>query len=79
GHASAVCQLNLRGMDDALSVISSSTDNIEILHQVLARQAGQLGVSVEQLTPEQWLEAFYANRKGSGKCTSAKDKEVEDA
>ncbi len=79
GHASAVCQLNLRGMDDALSVISSSTDNIEILHQVLARQAGQLGVSVEQLTPEQWLEAFYANRKGSGKRTSAKDKEVEDA
>ncbi len=79
GHASAVCQLNLRGMDDALSVISSSTDNIEILHQVLARQAGQLGVSVEQLTPEQWLEAFYANRKGSGKRASAKDKEVEDA
>ncbi|XBL67686.1 VirB4 family type IV secretion/conjugal transfer ATPase [Xanthomonas campestris pv. centellae] len=67
GHASAVCQLNLRGMDDALSVISSSTDNIEIMHDVLSRKAGQLGVTVDQLTPEQWLEDFYANRKGSGK------------
>ncbi|MBO9770101.1 VirB4 family type IV secretion/conjugal transfer ATPase, partial [Xanthomonas phaseoli pv. dieffenbachiae] len=55
GHASAVCQLNLRGMDDALSVISSSTDNIEIMHDVLSRKAGQLGVSIDQLTPEQWL------------------------
>ncbi|MEA9912990.1 VirB4 family type IV secretion/conjugal transfer ATPase [Xanthomonas campestris pv. raphani] len=79
GHASAVCQLNLRGMDDALSVISSSTDNIEIMHQVLSRRADKLGISVDQLTPEQWLEDFYANRKGSGKRKSAKDKEVEDA
>ena len=36
GHASSVCQLNLRGMDDALAVISASTDNIEVLHEVLA-------------------------------------------
>ncbi|WP_415916111.1 VirB4 family type IV secretion/conjugal transfer ATPase [Xanthomonas arboricola] len=79
GHASAVCQLNLRGMDDALSVISSSTDNIEIMHQILSRKADKLGVSVDQLTPEQWLEDFYANRKGSGKRKSVKDKEVEDA
>ncbi|MBV6816064.1 VirB4 family type IV secretion/conjugal transfer ATPase [Xanthomonas campestris pv. passiflorae] len=73
GHASAVCQLNLRGMDDALSVISSSTDNIEIMNQVLSRKAGQFGVSVDQLTPEQWLEDFYANRKGSGKRRTTKD------
>ncbi|WDM80514.1 VirB4 family type IV secretion/conjugal transfer ATPase [Xanthomonas sp. NCPPB 1638] len=79
GHASAVCQLNLRGMDDALAVISSSTDNIEILHQVLAGKASKLGVSMDQLTPEQWLAEFYANRKGSGKRSSVKDKEVEDA
>ncbi|WP_372381838.1 VirB4 family type IV secretion/conjugal transfer ATPase [Xanthomonas sp. NCPPB 1068] len=79
GHASAVCQLNLRGMDDALSVISSSTDNIEIMHQVLAGKASKLGVTVDQLTPEQWLSDFYTNRKGSGKRKSAKDKEVEDA
>ncbi|MCM5620023.1 VirB4 family type IV secretion/conjugal transfer ATPase, partial [Xanthomonas hortorum pv. pelargonii] len=78
GHASAVCQLNLRGLDDALSVISSSTDNIEIMHEILSRKAGQLGVSVDQLTPEQWLEDFYANRKGSGKRKRAKDTDLED-
>ncbi|WP_372356289.1 VirB4 family type IV secretion/conjugal transfer ATPase [Xanthomonas sp. NCPPB 3443] len=77
GHASAVCQLNLRGMDDALSVISSSTDNIEIMHDVLSRNANRLGVSVDQLTPEQWLEDFYANRKGSGK-RKANSSSVED-
>ncbi|MDH4908523.1 VirB4 family type IV secretion/conjugal transfer ATPase [Xanthomonas axonopodis pv. ricini] len=77
GHASAVCQLNLRGMDDALSVISSSTDNIEIMHDVLSRNANRLGVSVDQLTPEQWLEDFYANRKGSGK-RKANGSSVED-
>jgi len=67
GHASAVCQLNLRGMDDALSVISASTDNIEIMHQVLHERAVAAGVAMDALRPEQWLEAFYANRKGSGK------------
>ncbi|GAB6197000.1 VirB4 family type IV secretion/conjugal transfer ATPase [Lysobacter xanthus] len=67
GHASSVCQLNLRGMDDALSVISASTDNIEIMHEVLAREAQRYGVTVDRLTPDQWLEAFYASRKGSGK------------
>ncbi|SFW62927.1 MULTISPECIES: VirB4 family type IV secretion/conjugal transfer ATPase [Luteibacter] len=67
GHASAVCQLNLRGMDDALAVISASTDNIEIMHEVLARQAEDLGVPADELTPDQWLPSFYEHRKGSGK------------
>ena len=67
GHYSTVCQLNLRGMDDALAVISASTDNIEILSRVTQARAIELGVAVDQLTPEQWLDAFYANRKGSGK------------
>ena len=67
GHASNVCQLNLRGMDDALAVISASTDNIEIMHEVLAREAERHGVTVDMLRPEQWLDAFYENRKGSGK------------
>ena len=66
GHASNVCQLNLRGMDDALAVISASTDNIEIMHEVLAREAERHGVMVDMLRPEQWLDAFYENRKGSG-------------
>jgi type IV secretion system protein VirB4 len=67
GHASAVCQLNLRGMDDALAVISASTDNIEIMHEVLQQRATEEGVSVDALRPEQWLNDFYENRKGSGK------------
>ena len=67
GHASSVCQLNLRGMDDALAVISASTDNIEILHQVLERRGNELGVSPDDLQADQWLQDFYDNRKGSGK------------
>jgi len=71
GHASSVCQLNLRGLDDALAVISASTDNIEIMHQVLEQEARRLHASVDELAPEQWLEAFYAQRKGSGKGVDA--------
>jgi type IV secretion system protein VirB4 len=67
GHAATVCQLNLRGLDDSLAVISASTDNIEIMHNVLHEEAKRAGVSVDDLRPEQWLPAFYANRKGSGK------------
>ena len=67
GHAASVCQLNLRGMDDALAVISASTDNIDIMHEVLQARAEAEGVSVDALTPEQWLQDFYDQRKGSGK------------
>ncbi|HEY0198838.1 MAG TPA: VirB4 family type IV secretion/conjugal transfer ATPase [Rhodanobacter sp.] len=67
GHASSVCQLNLRGMDDALAVISASTDNIEIMHDVLRDRAAEEGVPQNDLRPEQWLKNFYENRKGSGK------------
>lgn len=58
GHQSAVCQLNLRGMDDALAVISASTDNIDILHRILE----PLGTDPR---PEEWLDTFQAQRKGS--------------
>jgi len=67
GHASAVCQLDLRGMDDVLAVISASTDNVEIMHRVLRECATAANVPVDALHPEQWLELFYASRKGSGK------------
>jgi type IV secretion system protein VirB4 len=67
GHASAVCQLNLRGLDDHLAVISASTDNIEVMHEVMEACAAIEGVSADALAPEQWLSNFYENRKGSGK------------
>ncbi|MBZ4039589.1 VirB4 family type IV secretion/conjugal transfer ATPase [Novilysobacter selenitireducens] len=73
GHASSVCQLNLRGMDDALSVISASTDNIEVMHRVLAEEALRHGTSANALRPEQWLERFYAERKGSGRRPAKSD------
>jgi len=66
GHMSSVCQLDLRGMDDALAVISASTDNIEIMHDVLRERAAAEGVRVDDLRPEQWLQTFYDRRKGSG-------------
>ena len=67
GHASSVCQLNLHGMDDALAVISASTDNIQVMRDVLGDRAAALGVPIDQLKPEEWLEQFYARRSGSGK------------
>jgi type IV secretion system protein VirB4 len=67
GHASSVCQLNLRGMDDALAVISASTDNIEVMHQVLDERATELGKTTDALSPDEWLEHFYTRRKGSGR------------
>ncbi|TMN24905.1 VirB4 family type IV secretion/conjugal transfer ATPase [Pseudoxanthomonas sp. X-1] len=70
GHGSVVCQLNLRGLDDALSVISASTDNIEIMHQVLAQRSIELEKPSADLAPEEWLEQFYKDRKGSGKARS---------
>ncbi|TCV97225.1 type IV secretion system protein VirB4 [Luteibacter rhizovicinus] len=72
GHASSVCQLNLRGMDDALAVISASTDNIEIMHDILRERAAAEGVSADDLRPDQWLNTFYENRKGSGKTKPTK-------
>ncbi|MGH8105567.1 MAG: VirB4 family type IV secretion/conjugal transfer ATPase, partial [Arenimonas sp.] len=70
GHASSVCQLNLRGMDDELAVISASTDNIDIMHRVLEQRAKIEGVLPDELTPEQWLQHFYDQRKGSGKLSA---------
>jgi type IV secretion system protein VirB4 len=67
GHASSVCQLNLRGMDDVLSVISASTDNIEIMHDIMQQVSAANDIATDDLQPEHWLKIFYENRKGSGK------------
>ncbi|KZC84652.1 VirB4 protein [Neisseria flavescens] len=67
GHASAVCQLNLRGFDDELAVISASTDNIDIMDGIIKKTAERLGISIDAVKPEDWLQTFYDERKGSGK------------
>ncbi|RST44217.1 VirB4 family type IV secretion/conjugal transfer ATPase, partial [Variovorax sp. DXTD-1] len=79
GHMSSVCQLDLRGMDDALAVISASTDNIEILHGVLDASARAEGIAVNELRPEQWLQDFYDQRKGSGKRAASADQPAQRA
>lgn len=71
GHAGAVCQLNLRGMDDELAVISASTDNIVVMDGIVRQEAEAAGVTLNQITPEMWLERFYAERKGSGKSSKS--------
>ena len=67
GHASAVCQLNLRGFDDELAVISASTDNIDIMDGIIKKTAERLGIGIDAVKPEDWLQTFYDERKGSGK------------
>lgn len=64
GHASAVCRLDLEGMDDVLAVISASTDNIEVMHRVIDERAAALGASPDALEPRQWLGEFQRRRKG---------------
>lgn len=64
GHASAVCRLDLDGLDDVLAVISASTDNIGVMHEVIARRAVVLGVATDALAPADWLAEFHAVRKG---------------
>jgi len=54
-------------MDDALAVISASTDNIDVMHSVMRECAEAKGTATDDLRPEQWLETFYERRKGSGK------------
>ena len=70
GHASAVCQLNLRGLDDHLAVISASTDNVEIMREVVDACAREHDCLPDHLRPEQWLDRFYEHRMGSGKAAS---------
>ena len=76
GHASAVCQLNLRGIDDGLAVISASTDNIEVMHGVMADAASTRRVEVDDLRPEDWLGAFQARRAGTGRQAKAPTQET---
>lgn len=64
GHASAVCRLDLDGLHDVLAVVSASTDNIGVMHAVMASRAAQLGVEQAALRPEDWLDAFQSQRKG---------------
>ena len=46
GHASAICELDLAGMDDFVTVLSATTDNVALLDDIRARVGDD---------PLQWL------------------------
>lgn len=54
GQNSAVACLNLAGFDDELAIISGSTDNIELLHKIMA-EVGE--------NPDDWIPIFHRRRK----------------
>ncbi|MBI3345670.1 MAG: VirB4 family type IV secretion/conjugal transfer ATPase [Burkholderiales bacterium] len=46
GHASAICELDLTGLDDFITVLSATTDNVTLLDAVRAQHGDE---------PSQWL------------------------
>ena len=75
GHDAAVCQLQLGDFPEILSVISASTDDIQILHDLLesvvkqeasnANQPGNSNAFSKVFHPESWLDQFYKKRYGA--------------
>jgi type IV secretion system protein VirB4 len=57
GHNAVLCQLNLNGMDDELAVLSGSSDNVEILKELLRSHP-------RPHDPDAWLPEFHARRNG---------------
>jgi type IV secretion system protein VirB4 len=60
-------------MEDALAVISASTDNIAVMHRVLQEEAERLDVGQDELLPEHWLPRFQQERKGARRAAPAHD------
>jgi type IV secretion system protein VirB4 len=54
GANSAICELNLRGFDDELAVLSGTASTVELCHRAIA-QAGN--------DPEGWLPVFHELRR----------------
>ena len=50
GHQSVVCELDLKGFDAELAVISGRRSAVDVVHQLIARHGAQ---------PHQWLPHFY--------------------
>jgi type IV secretion system protein VirB4 len=50
GHQSVVCELDLKGFDAELAVISGRRTALDVVHQLVARHGGD---------PQQWLPKFY--------------------
>jgi type IV secretion system protein VirB4 len=50
GHASAICELDLAGLEDFVTVLSATTDNVTLLDAVRERHGND---------PFQWLLAVH--------------------
>ena len=51
GHASAICELDLSGLDDFITVLSATTDNVALLDDIRARHGDD---------PFQWLPVLLS-------------------
>ena len=83
GHQSSFNMLDLYGFSDEISVLSATTENVELLNMILADFADKLG---EQPSSEVWLPVFYEARRRkkrkeplelSGLITQSITKEIE--
>lgn len=54
GHDSVVAELNLKGFDDELAIISGTTENVNLLEKVIQKKGED---------PDQWMEYFHEKRK----------------
>lgn len=54
GHNSVVAELNLRGFDDELAVISGTTDNVELVTRIIENHGED---------PAVWLPIFHEQRR----------------
>ena len=51
GHASAICEMDLAGLDDYITVLSGTTDNVKLLDSVRERHGDD---------PFQWLSVLLS-------------------
>jgi type IV secretion system protein VirB4 len=64
GHHSVVCELNLRGFEYELNVISGRIANIEVMNRIIAEVGDD---------PAQWLPRFReATAKGAARTPNVK-------
>ena len=50
GHQSAVCELDLKGFDQELAVISGRRANVDLMHTLIEETGSD---------PSRWLPRFY--------------------
>jgi type IV secretion system protein VirB4 len=43
------------------------------MKHVIDEASARTGISIDQISPDAWLEAFYNQRKGSGKTAKNED------